>query len=497
MKPTQTIAIALFVCLLFLKLSRCSAGAETIVRPATPIENPILRTFNGLPGIFVRLRMENGKEYLFQIDTGRPNTTLDKSLEPLLGNRLDSSVFFEPLIVKGGISRAGVYKAPKLYLGNTLLLTNPKIYTFNWQQFEPGIMGVLGMDCLRHYCVQFDFAHDKILLLNPDHLNTSELGTRIPLTLVMGLLVARADCFGAGKMYFCPDTGEVVDDAILKSVFFHRQLKNQKPAWSLANGFPVEMAGFTNRFFADKAYTDLAFGKWFGSWPAGDLVGLPFLERHLVTFDFPNRAMYLKRETPAPRFDDVFQWGEAVNYFCGLINKRKLPGISTNDWVNFDGPGSLEPTNFPLTITFTMHKLGTPHWIELPPRIRTFAANGGRVVHANNAMAGCDPAPGSTKKLRIDYSVGKLRRMAMAIEGQTITLPAGAQIIGAYYGSHYGSRVDPSHLNAHLDDSTYHYTVIKNSQDEVWHLQKTWRTDKKGRTIEQYTCHFPSENRFD
>jgi hypothetical protein len=63
------------------------------------------------------------------------------------------------------MSRAGVYKAPKLYLGNTLLLTNPKIYTFNWQQFEPGLKGVLGMDCLRHYCVQFDFAHDKILFL--------------------------------------------------------------------------------------------------------------------------------------------------------------------------------------------------------------------------------------------------------------------------------------------------------------------------------------------
>jgi hypothetical protein len=94
MKPIQTIAIALFVCLLFLKLSPCGASAETIVHPPAPIENPILRTFNRLPGIFIKLRMENGKEYVFQIDTERPNTSLDKSLEPLLGKRLGSSVFF-------------------------------------------------------------------------------------------------------------------------------------------------------------------------------------------------------------------------------------------------------------------------------------------------------------------------------------------------------------------------------------------------------------------
>ncbi|HTV55175.1 MAG TPA: hypothetical protein VMI06_09690, partial [Terriglobia bacterium] len=151
--------LAIYICLLFLY----PCGAETIVHPSVPIENSFIPTHNGSPGIYVKLRMENGKEFLFMIDTGRPHTSIDKSLEPLLGKRLGRTLFFEPL--EDGLSLADVYRAPKLYLGQTPLLTGSRIFAYNWQRWEPGVMGVLGIDCLRHYCVQFDFAHDKIRFL--------------------------------------------------------------------------------------------------------------------------------------------------------------------------------------------------------------------------------------------------------------------------------------------------------------------------------------------
>lgn len=432
--------------------------------------------------------MENGKELLFMIDTGRPNTSIDKSLEPLLGKRLGRSFFFEPLL--DGLTRVDVYKAPKLYLGNTPLLTNPKIYAHDWQKYEPGLMGVLGMDCLRHYCVQFDFAHNKIRFLDPDHLNPSELGTPFPLTIISGLVIAHADCFGAGKMYFCPDTGDSQFDATIKSSLLRRKLKEQKPLWTfqvpLPGGGSMGMAGFTNGIFAGKTYTHLTFNQWSSPWPDGDLLGLSFLARNLVTFNFPKRVMYLKQETAAPFFDDTFSLGAAIDYFGRLTNTGKLPGISTNDYVNYSVPDAPAPPHFPITLTFDLNKMATPHWIDVTARIKPLVVNGVRVIRADDAMAGCDPARCFPKRLRIDYSVGKLRRMALAREGQTVTLPAGAEIIRACYGSQWGSRVEPYQLNPYIDDSQYHYTLIQKSLDGPWQLEKAWRTDKKGHLIERY-----------
>jgi len=42
-------------------------------------------------GVFVTLRLADGEKLLFLLDTGRPNTVLDKSLEPKLGKRLGIS----------------------------------------------------------------------------------------------------------------------------------------------------------------------------------------------------------------------------------------------------------------------------------------------------------------------------------------------------------------------------------------------------------------------
>jgi hypothetical protein len=36
------------------------------------------------------------------------------------------------------------------------------------------------------------------------------------------------------------------------------------------------------------------------------------------------------------------------------------------------------------------------------------------------------------------------------------------------------------------DSSDYHYTVVRDSESSPWHLQKGWRTDGEGKTIENY-----------
>src|ERR1017187_1023419 len=94
--------------------------------------------------IFVKLRMENGEELPFMVDTGSPETFFDKSLEPKLGKCFKVE---KMLFGWYGKRTVRLYAAPKLYLGNTPLQTGDWIFTDDLTQMWPGrpMMGILGM----------------------------------------------------------------------------------------------------------------------------------------------------------------------------------------------------------------------------------------------------------------------------------------------------------------------------------------------------------------
>lgn len=117
------------------------------------------------------LRLEGGQEAHFLVDTGLTATIFDKSLEPRLGKRLGrgTRTGWE---VKG---KANCYAAPKLYLGNIPLMTGSEVWTYDLK----GTAGILGMDCLNHYCIQLDFAAGKMRFLNPDQVKTPSGATAL------------------------------------------------------------------------------------------------------------------------------------------------------------------------------------------------------------------------------------------------------------------------------------------------------------------------------
>ena len=130
--------------------------------------------------LIVMLRLESGQELPFIVDTGSPITLLDKSLEPKLGKRLGTMIV---TTVKAEKQKGGRFAAPKLFLGNALLLTGSNIVTHDFSPQNPGsAMGILGMDCLRHYCIQLDFVAGRMRFLNHDHVKVAELGKAYPLT---------------------------------------------------------------------------------------------------------------------------------------------------------------------------------------------------------------------------------------------------------------------------------------------------------------------------
>ena len=125
-----------------------------------------------------------GEKLPFIVDTGSPITLLDPCMTPRLGKRLDKLMIST---LDGDDQKSARYVAPKLFLGNTPLVTGSNVATFRLSgRQSPPAMGILGMDCLRHYCLQLDFEAEKLRFLNPDHVDPAGLGQRSKLPMAGG-----------------------------------------------------------------------------------------------------------------------------------------------------------------------------------------------------------------------------------------------------------------------------------------------------------------------
>lgn len=328
--------------------------------PANPV------SFNAEAGkgdwIKLKLHLENGKEIgPVMVDTGWPfKTVLDKSLIPLLGKRTGSGIFYSPFM--GGFVRADTYNTPKLYLGSTPLLMGSHVYVCDLQKESPGLKGILGMDCLRHYCVQFDFSRNEMRFLDPDAPASGDFGHPIPLVMIDGLLFARSDVFGIGNVLFCPDTGCQQCDAMLKPKLLRRLQTNQQSSWSTSfpgRNAPLKVAGFSKEIFQGESYNDLTIAQWAGKWPDGNLLGLPFMARNLVTFDFPRRTMYLQKQNSDSRDSSLYATEEAAKYLLELKKSGQLPGWTADDLGEQDTPDT-QITNYPVSLTFNSRKETQP-----------------------------------------------------------------------------------------------------------------------------------------
>jgi hypothetical protein len=259
--------------------------------------------------VVVTLRLENQEKLDFLVDTGSVITILDKSLEPELGHRIGTG---HTPVLDSRAGAQGIYRAPKVYLGDTQLLTAPRISTFELHcpSGHP-YRGILGMDCLRHYCIQFDFAARRMRFLDPDHLDTQHLGRSFPITAKgKSLTLFDADLFGEGKMRFLLDSGfSGPFDAMLAPKLYKRLLEEHKTggradlSMMLEDGRSTSAASFPRLDLCGQTYTDLKFAGVGLPHGIKGIIGLRFVARHLTTINFPKRVLYLKRISSGPLAD--------------------------------------------------------------------------------------------------------------------------------------------------------------------------------------------------
>ena len=267
-----------------------------------PEEIPLERDGGKAGLILINVKLENGEEVKLALDTGSPLTVFDKSLAPLLGKRLGSeTLHFMAYGWKGG----SAYKAPKLTLNGVPLMAGKLVAVQDTKQIGPkGLArrGLLGMDCLQHYCLQLDFAAGKVRFLDSEKLNSTELGRPIPIDMpwmrpwvwVDGNLIGTP---GARSMV---DTGDSWDGGLKQEYFRHAIEKKWASLVSKGDSTverPVSEAYMEKAEFAGQSYDGLVIHES----TENDMIGLHFLSRHLVTFDFPHHLMYLKPIEAEPR----------------------------------------------------------------------------------------------------------------------------------------------------------------------------------------------------
>ena len=263
---------------------------ESSRRPILPA--PVVFNSTAGDGRPLRLMVRVGAEHdaPFLLDTGSPITIIDGSLQPKLGKPIGAAKIRWPTGFKG---KARVYEAPTLYLSDTPLMTGDRVAICDLAPIPcPGgpFKGVLGTDCLKHYCIQLDFESHQLRFLNQTNLRPVDVGKSFQLSVSPGKVLLDENFFDAGTAKSQIDSGDLSDGAVVPKVFRQALLENHVATTNQMNT-GTRVARFPNARFAGETYPDVLLAEEQGC----GFIGLRFLARHLVTFDFPHRTLYLKR----------------------------------------------------------------------------------------------------------------------------------------------------------------------------------------------------------
>ena len=245
-----------------------------------------------------------GEEYQFILDTGSTNMIFDDSFKDKLGKR-----FLWPkkaTAARGKKIKVELFRAPHAYLGPLNLKVSRLIGVIDLDLvhgFEENrkFQGIIGMEFLKNHIVQIDFDNGKVTFfkgkkdtdifsfLRPKENEHPEWGEPIPLKtkFFSDLRYIRGKLLDNTSADFMIDSGWGSPGTLQSRLFekVHSNLTSGTKHGSMSTTklierFSVGSFEYKNNFFQKSNES---------------ILGLSFLSRHLVTFDFPNHKMYLKK----------------------------------------------------------------------------------------------------------------------------------------------------------------------------------------------------------
>jgi hypothetical protein len=265
------------------------------------------------------------------LDTGARYSGFDSSLREMLGETVGQRVLTTP----AGKSRAYAYSWPEASLGGQPLKSDQPVVCIALDDVrhatDEGILGVIGMDVLRHCRLQIDFDRGVLAFLDSLPENRDELGEQVSfcsiddgIPVILGLLAE-----GLSRPFII-DTGAHGNSLTAKSfdgLVKANQIRLGSTSVSATVGGEVRTErGRLRRFTVGPfSHEELRFSRLNMS-----SLGLRYLSRYRVTFDFPGSCVYLRR---GGQFDKP-----EPSATSGLVLSWR-DGQAVVDAVRPDGPG--------------------------------------------------------------------------------------------------------------------------------------------------------------
>jgi len=256
--------------------------------------------------------------------SGASSTTFDISLRDFLGEpKLKRSAGKDE---DGNIREFNIYYAPDAKLGKLSFLYGGTVLCVDLSALREStgldIRGVIGVGFMRRYMLQLDFDEGRLKFF------TSGSAKQIGLGDAVGISMSNYGCpFVIGKIldkYPCsflidtgyPDSGTLSGDVFAKLIDLGKISAITRSATGPdGDSRTTTAARMSELKLGANNYKDLIFERS----PRGNILGLDFLSRHVVTLDFPNLQMYLKTGREFEKIDH--------SDMSGLHLLRKTSGV--------------------------------------------------------------------------------------------------------------------------------------------------------------------------
>lgn len=250
----------------------------------------------GRNGRLVLLPVQLGQRPIrCMVDTGASLTGFDESLRDELGDLQGT----QPIETPAGTKSVEFFACPTARLGRESLNPDGPVVCVDLEMARRAsgkdIRGVIGMDVLRTRRMQIDFDRGTLRFLNALPTDRSQLGEKVPLTFPRGGAPCCDVLLGeAVRKRFLLDTGAhgiSVEASVFDELVDEQQIRSGTPFTSVTVAGAVQ--GGAGRL------TSLAVGPF---QHAGlrvvrlntSTLGMRYLARFQVTFDFPGKALYLR-----------------------------------------------------------------------------------------------------------------------------------------------------------------------------------------------------------
>ena len=284
----------------------------------------------------------NGATYNFDINTATSHSSFDSRLSALL-TKIPRTA---EIMTSQGNRRSAVYRSPEGAIGPIKVPSLEPV----WCRDHAGrgaratrIDGCLGMDAIRQFVIRFDYDRGRISFLRTI---PRDAGARVPLEkTALNCPSIRGSIGGTPRNFLVATGGQCYGAGFLRTSHFNELASRREisliaqivdegnariarhPAYAL--GVPVTIGPYRH---VALVFSDFENTAW-----SGGVLGVGYLRRYLVTFDFPNHAVYL---APSAQFHQIdgMEWagGLRLRRDGGLVVVTATAGLGKRAGVQPD-----------------------------------------------------------------------------------------------------------------------------------------------------------------